>query len=130
MNNCNTWLQVNPQLSSLIARLSLALLVTPLATSVMAQTNLPIAQRWLDAASAVPEFQVPKSKTIWERQRRKVRAQLWELLGNLPPRPKRVAVETLSRKDHGDYVVEKFQFDNGAGATVLGYLLLFILSQP
>ena len=24
----------------------------------------------------------------------------------------------------GDFVVEKFQFDNGAGATVRGYLLL------
>jgi len=124
MNNCNTWLQVNPRLSSLIARLSLALLVTPLATSVMAQTNLPIAQRWLDAAPAMPEFQVPKSKATWERQRKEVRAQLWELLGNLPPRPEGVIVETLSREDRGDYVVEKFQFDNGAGAIVPGYLLL------
>jgi dienelactone hydrolase len=42
----------------------------------------------------------------------------------LPPRPKRLAVKTLSREDRGDYVLEMFQFDNGAGATVPGYLLL------
>ena len=52
-----------------------------------------------------------------------VRAQLWELLGKLPPRPKLPKVETLSTEDRGDYVVEKFRFDNGAGATVPGYLL-------
>ncbi len=104
--------------------LSLALLASTAATSVMAQMNLPMAQRWLDAAPAVPEFQVSKSKAAWERQRKKVQAQLWNLLGSLPPRPKRLAVETLSREDRGDFIVEAFQFDNGAGATVPGYLLL------
>jgi dienelactone hydrolase len=52
-----------------------------------------------------------------------VRAQLWELLGELPPRPPRPKIETLSQESRGDYVVEKFQFDNEAGATVPGYLL-------
>jgi dienelactone hydrolase len=33
-------------------------------------------------------------------------------------------VETISREDRGDYVVEKFRFDNQAGASVPGYLLL------
>jgi dienelactone hydrolase len=33
-------------------------------------------------------------------------------------------VDLLSREDRSDYVVEKFQFDNGAGAMVPGYLLL------
>jgi dienelactone hydrolase len=42
----------------------------------------------------------------------------------LPPRPKVPEVEILSREDRGDYVLEKFQFDNGAGATVPGCLLL------
>ena len=31
---------------------------------------------------------------------------------------------TLAREDHGDFWREKFQFDNGAGATVPGYLLI------
>jgi len=30
----------------------------------------------------------------------------------------------MSREDRDGYVVEKFQFDNGAGALVPGYLLL------
>jgi hypothetical protein len=104
--------------------LSLALLVSTLASSVMAQTNLAVARRWLEAAPPVPDFQVPGSKAAWERQRKQACAQLWKLLGQLPPRPKRLAIETLKREDRGDYILEKFQFDNGAGATVPGYLLL------
>ena len=45
-------------------------------------------------------------------------------MGKLPPRPKQPHIETLSREDRGDYLLEKFQFDNGAGAIVPGYLLL------
>jgi dienelactone hydrolase len=90
----------------------------------MAQTNSLVARRWLKAAPPIPDFQVPASKAAWERQRKKVRAQLCELLGQWPARPKRLAVKTLNREDRGDYLLEKFQFDNGAGATVPGYLLL------
>ena len=104
--------------------LLLVLLASSLATSGMAQTNSSVAQRWLETAAPVPNFRVPTSKPAWERQRKQVRAQLWDLLGNLPPRPKRPAVETLSREDRVDYMLEKFQFDNGAGATVPGHLLL------
>ena len=38
-------------------------------------------------------------------------------------------METLQREDRGDYWLEKFQFDNGAGATVPGYLLLPKMTQ-
>src|SRR4029077_1608516 len=75
-------------------------------------------------AALAPPFAVPASRAAWDDQRRQVRAQLWELLGKLPPRPKVPQVEILSREDRGDYRLEKFQFDNGAGATVPGYLLL------
>jgi dienelactone hydrolase len=91
---------------------------------LMAQTHEKTAQRWLEAADSVPAFDIPPSKAVWQRHRKKVRAQLWELLGRLPPRPKRLSVETLQREDHGDYALEKFQFNNGAGAIVPGYLLL------
>ena len=89
--------------------------------AVAEQTN---AERWLAKAEIAPPFVVPSSREAWEVKRKEVRAQLWELLGKLPPRPKVPKVETLSREDRGDYVVEKFQFDNGAGAAVPGYLLL------
>jgi dienelactone hydrolase len=89
----------------------------------MAQTN-QIATRWLSKADLAPPFGVPKTLAAWELKRKQVRALLWELLGRLPARPKVPSVKTLSREDRGDYLVEKFQFDNGAGATVPGYLLL------
>ena len=90
----------------------------------MSETNQTDAHRWLAKAPVAPPFTVSKSKAGWEAQRKQVRAQLWELLGKLPPRPKLPKVETLSREDRGDYAVEKFQFDNGAGATVPGCLFL------
>lgn len=90
----------------------------------MAETNQSTATRWLAKAEVAPPFGVPPSKAAWEEQRPQIRARLWELLGKLPPRPKVPRVDTLSREDRGDYLVEKFQFDNGAGAIVRGYLLL------
>ncbi len=95
-----------------------------LAANLMAQTNQSPAVRWLENAPVAPQFKIPKSKTAWREKRAQVREQLWKLLGKLPPRPKFPKVETLSREDRGDFIVEKFQFDNGAGATVPGYLLL------
>lgn len=93
--------------------------------SVMANdTTSPTWQRWREAAPAVPDFQPPATLKTWQAQRPKIRAQLWQLLGELPPRPKRLAVRTLSREDRGEFFLEKFQFDNGAGDTVPGYLLL------
>lgn len=102
----------------------LALAASAFATSLMAQPQPSAAQRWLKAAGPVPDFQVPATKRAWERQRRNVRNQLETLLDPLPPRPKKLAVETFCREDRDDYRLEKFQFDNGAGATVPGYLLL------
>ncbi|MGO8925788.1 MAG: alpha/beta hydrolase family protein [Limisphaerales bacterium] len=90
---------------------------------LMAQTNQTDAARWLANSDLAPPFVAPASRAAWEARRQQVRAQLWELLGKLPPRPRLPTVETLSTEDRGDYVVEKFQFDNGAGATVPGYLL-------
>ena len=90
----------------------------------MARTNMLEASRWLDKAPVATEFKVPGTRKAWEKKRAEVRKRLWQLLGRLPPRPKIPRVEILSRSDRGDYFLEKFQFDNGVGATVPGYLLL------
>jgi dienelactone hydrolase len=90
----------------------------------MAQPNETMADRWLAKADLAPAFKAPKSQKVWEKQRKELRARAWELLGKLPPRPKLPLVETLSRESRDGYTVEKFQFDNGAGAKVPGYLLL------
>lgn len=94
------------------------------ATLTMAQTQATVAERWLQTAPAVPEFKPSTTRKGWERQRPQLRAQLWQTLGRLPARPKSVKVATLQREDRGDYLVEKFQFDNGAGDLVPGYVLL------
>ena len=71
-----------------------------------------------------PTFRVASSKAEWVRRRKQLRARLWKLLGRLPARPKVPKIKTLSREDRGDYWVERFEFNNGARATVPGYLLL------
>lgn len=90
----------------------------------MAQTNQTEAARWLAKSEVAAPFAVPKSRAAWDSERQQVRRQLWDLLGKLPPRPALPEVKTLAKEDKGDYVLEKFEFDNGAGATVSGYLLL------
>jgi dienelactone hydrolase len=102
--------------------LSIALLLH--CSTIMAQTNLPAWQRWLAAAPPVPEFNVPPSRAEWESKRNALRTQLWQSLGQLPPRPTKPSVTTLSREERDEFILERFQFDNGAGAAVPGYLLL------
>ncbi len=84
----------------------------------------PVWQQWLQKAQVAPDFTLPATKRAWEKKRALVRRQLWELLGHLPPRPAAVPAHTLSREDRGDHFLEKFAFDNAAGAQVPGYLLL------
>jgi len=91
---------------------------------MMGQTNQTEAAKWLAKAELPAAFVPPASKRQWETERKRVRAELWGLLGRLPPRPKRAVVETISRENREDYMLEKFGFDNGAGAYVPGYILL------
>src|ERR1051326_1282597 len=105
-------------------KLSAGSLFTLFPLLAMAQTNESDALRWLEKAPPIPAFKVPASKAGWEKERQKIRATATELLGKLPPRPKVPAVKIISHEDRGDYTLEKFEFDNEAGATVPGYLLV------
>lgn len=71
-----------------------------------------------------PEFNSPRTVQEWELKRAKIRDELWQLLGDLPGRPKVPSVRMIKREDRGDYILEKFEFDNAANAIVPGYLLL------
>ena len=93
-------------------------------TAANAQTNESDTARWLEKAQIAPAFRAPASKNAWEKERKQIRAQVRELLGKLPPRPKIPKIQSLSREDRGDIIVEKFEFDNGAGANVPGYIIL------
>lgn len=94
-----------------------------LATMSAAQDNV-IAESWLAKAPPVPALKIPTTQSEWETQRKEIRATLWKLLGNLPPRPEKPSVTTVAREDKGDYWLEKFTFDNGAGDTVPGYCFI------
>lgn len=61
--------------------------------------------------------------TDWDAQRAALRAQVWQLLGDLPPLFLPQA-RVLTRHERAGCRVEHFVFPNGAGADVYGYLLL------
>jgi len=96
-----------------------------LAANLMAQTNQSFTVRWLENAPVTPQFQNSK---IENRLAGKALPKSASSSGNCSANFRRdrklPKVETLSREDRGDFIVERFQFDNGAGAIVPGYLLL------
>lgn len=106
-----------------LSRVSLMLASFLLATMSSAEDNT-VAQNWLAKAPPVPALKIPATLPEWGAQRKEIRATLWKLLGDLPPRPAKPAVTTISREDKGDYWLEKFSFDNGAGDMVPGYCFL------
>ncbi len=79
---------------------------------------------WLAKTSIAPPLQVPASLDAWQQQRTEIRTKLNELLGDLPPRPPVSAFQVISKEDKGTYTLETFQFDNGAGEIVKGYVFI------
>ncbi len=66
---------------------------------------------------------LPRSAQSWEKRKVELRKKLWRLLGDMPElfTPK-VTIEEKQSKD--GYRLERFTFDNGAGDTVYGYILI------
>ena len=62
-------------------------------------------------------------KAGWQQRRPAIRAQLWTLLGDMPPlfTPH---VRIIKTTQHEGYRLEHIAFDNGADATVYGYMLI------
>lgn len=79
---------------------------------------------WRAHLPPVPELHVAGTRQAWEQQRERVRAQLRELLGPMPPGPDPFEVRTLAHEETQEWVLERFEFANGAGANVPGWLLL------
>ncbi len=74
----------------------------------------------------IPELSIPADLETWKRQREVLKGTLWRLLGDLPARPPvgTLGVRVLGREEAPDYIVERFEFDNGAGAVVPGVTVL------
>ncbi len=66
---------------------------------------------------------LPASAAQWDRHKAALRQELWKLLGDLPPlfTPQ---IETDRREPRDGCRFEHFTFDNGAGDTVYGYVLV------
>jgi dienelactone hydrolase len=66
---------------------------------------------------------LPRSAQSWEKRKAELRKKLRRLLGDLPEllTPK-VTIEEKRSRD--GYDLERFTFDNGAGDTVYGYILI------
>ncbi|HLF91913.1 MAG TPA: alpha/beta hydrolase family protein, partial [Planctomycetota bacterium] len=73
----------------------------------------------------IPDWPMPTDVKQWEEtDRARTRATLVRCLGEMPPRPDPRKVKVLSKEDHEDYVVERFEFHNGVDMTVPGVLLI------
>lgn len=73
----------------------------------------------------LPDWPLPTDLARWEAtDRARTRATLLGCLGDLPPRPDPKQVRVKSREDKGEYVVEEFEFHNGADMVVPGLLAI------
>jgi dienelactone hydrolase len=84
-----------------------------------------------DIMPPVPGMSVPADLSLWTRQREVIRGTLGRLLGDLPARPAigvgvgmGLAVRVVGVEEREGYTVERFEFDNGAGAVVPGVTVI------
>ena len=85
---------------------------------------LPLITFGQQTASPVPAFNIPSDLSAWQTRRLEIRETLGQLMGKVPARPPVPRVTIISREEKQGYTLEKFDFDNGAGATVPGYILI------
>lgn len=73
----------------------------------------------------IPQWPVPTDLKQWQTsERAKIRATLFQCLGELPERPAAERVKVLSVEDRGSYTLERFEFHNGVDMTVPGILAI------
>ena len=101
-----------------------------LATFAAAQQPLPPLQQPWDG---VPEryrnikfgqLRMPDSAAEWKRQRPEVRKIVVNSLGDMPARPSKLLVRTVSVDKKDGFTIEKFVFDNGVDSEVPGYIAI------
>lgn len=89
--------------------------------SLMPAQESSAAAAWLKSLGPVPALEIPQNPDAWAKHRLAIRARLWNLLGDLPPRPAKPQITLRSREEKDGYTLETFEFDNGAGETVAGH---------
>lgn len=71
-----------------------------------------------------PDYKFPSELTTWKKERVQVSETLQKLLGDIPPRPKKLNVQTVFRKQMNGYILEKFLIDNEVDGFIPGYLAI------
>lgn len=99
-------------------------MITAKRTSCLIIFLFPVLLLGQNMTIPVPDLIVPSTVGEWQKQRISIRETLVKVMGDLPPRPSASAIHTVSREDKGSYILEKFEFNNGAGAVVPGYFLI------
>src|SRR5262245_18633047 len=73
----------------------------------------------------IPDWPMPTDLKQWNAtDRDKTRATLMQCLGEMPPRPDPSKVKVVSKEEHDDYTLERFEFHNGVDMVVAGILMI------
>ena len=95
--------------------------------------SLLVFASWSISEEKIPEilkggfrsFTTPKpgTKNVWERKQIELRRTLWRLLGT-EPLQYTPEVTVHKKEARAGYILERITFENGAGDTVYGYMLI------
>jgi dienelactone hydrolase len=108
-------------------------LISLITASINGQNLLPPDSIWQEPWDGVPEyyqkwkypdFMFPDNLTGWNKKRTEVGKTLNNLLGDIPERPAKLKVKTLSREVRNGYILEKFLIDNEIDSWIPGYLAI------
>lgn len=73
----------------------------------------------------IPAWPMPTDVKQWQEvDRAKTRATLLRCLGEMPARPDPRKVKVVSKQEHDDYTLERFEFHNGVDMVVPGIILI------
>jgi dienelactone hydrolase len=106
-------------------------LVMPL--TISGQVAVPPDNVWQEPWDGVPEYyqkwnypdyQFPGELSAWKNDRVKFKETLTDLLGDIPSRPGKLKVKTVSREVKNGYILEKFLIDNEIDSHIPGYLAI------
>jgi dienelactone hydrolase len=71
-----------------------------------------------------PDYQFPENLSQWNVKKTEVKETLKNLLGDIPERPAKLKVKTISREVKNGYILEKFLIDNEVDSWIPGYLAI------
>ncbi|MCY3022422.1 MAG: dienelactone hydrolase family protein, partial [Planctomycetota bacterium] len=119
------------RLAACVAAAVTSLHATDYVTPAASRGGPPVTEAWAAMPEAfrqglkLPDWPVPADLQRWEQtDRAATRQTIVSLFGELPPRPDPAKVVVKSKEDKGEYILERFEFHNGADSLVPGLLMI------